>query len=473
MREQVVGYQRKRLSDHTADRPDRAGAARAAVRHRGDLVRALRDARADDLLGSLHAAEHAHDLTAAAAGDVRPRRHRRALHRPPLPDRRADGLRLRRPPRRRRHQPSAASTCSRPGWRAPQPCWPSALRARLPLVRAVAEVRQPQRAARQGGRAGSLLERLARASGQPLWYSCRPAGGKGKPVRVRRGPAAVRVFVRRAERQPLAPRAGKASRATRELPGSASEPEDLPPAKRIREPLEEGGPRWRLNRLRLVIRHRGCTVALASRRLPPPPHRVHVRVEDRTSTVFQGDRHPVHRHRQGHMGATHTTTTTALGALIAASPATPRSPSPGLSAGSTALERVLPQLRSTGTRRRRRRRAGRSRSARRWRRSGSARRRQRAHAGALLLHELRPGDVRHPADAGHLGAQRVARSSTVHASRSRCAYDDAGNGTPASGARRCVNGVAVACGSHDVRPRRRCTLTATGHGPGAGHDARA
>ena len=88
----------------------------------------------------------------SAVGDVRPLGHRRALDEPPLPDRPTDDLRLRRPLRRRRDHRARL----RPlrglgrGHGTHAPALP--VRGGLPFVRAEPEVREPQRAARQGGR---------------------------------------------------------------------------------------------------------------------------------------------------------------------------------------------------------------------------------------------------------------------------------------------------------------------------------
>ena len=154
--EQVVGYQRKRLSDHTADRPGRAGPARAAAsppRRSGSSPESTRPTGACWAPARRRAR---HDRPAAAAGDVRPRATS-AGSRPTCTRRPArptvfvyDG------------HPGGAGIAER-GFELFE-TWVRAhrraagrvpVRARLPLVRAVAQVRQPQRAARQGGRRGA------------------------------------------------------------------------------------------------------------------------------------------------------------------------------------------------------------------------------------------------------------------------------------------------------------------------------
>ena len=60
-------------------------------------------------------------------------------------------------------------------------------------------------------------------------------------MRIRCGPAAVRAFVVRAARQPLAEVGREGQHVDPGDPGSAPEPEDLPPAQTLIEPLEEGG----------------------------------------------------------------------------------------------------------------------------------------------------------------------------------------------------------------------------------------
>ena len=95
------------------------------------------------------------DRGAAADRDVRPLGHRRALDQRPLPDRPGDDLHLRRPPRRRRDHPARLRGVRAPARRRRAPDRRVPLRVRLPLLRAEPEVRQPQRAAAQGGGAGA------------------------------------------------------------------------------------------------------------------------------------------------------------------------------------------------------------------------------------------------------------------------------------------------------------------------------
>ena len=105
------------------------------------------------LLGSLHAAEHSLIALAAALGDVRPLGHRRALDEPALPDRAADDLRLRRPLRRRRDRRARLRRLRGLGRGHRETAARLPVRAWVPVVRAEPEVRQPERAARQGRRA--------------------------------------------------------------------------------------------------------------------------------------------------------------------------------------------------------------------------------------------------------------------------------------------------------------------------------
>ncbi len=84
-------------------RRDRARPAGPGVSDRGGVVPA---ARGCERRSARHAARRRarDDLAAAAAGAVRPRRHRRALHRSAFSDGRAHGVCLRRPSRWRRHR---------------------------------------------------------------------------------------------------------------------------------------------------------------------------------------------------------------------------------------------------------------------------------------------------------------------------------------------------------------------------------
>ena len=106
--EQVIAYQRKAIRDGSTLAviplilPEVTFQTEAVwFSPEGDLLDGLEEM--PRLLGALHAAEHAHDLPAAALGDVRPMGHRRALDERPLPDGCADRLRLRRPRGRGRH----------------------------------------------------------------------------------------------------------------------------------------------------------------------------------------------------------------------------------------------------------------------------------------------------------------------------------------------------------------------------------
>ena len=158
--EQVLAYQRKKISDHSVidlqglDLPETTFATQALWFELHD------DLLADDfplevLLGSLHAAEHAQiavlPLLAMCdrwdIGGLSTNYHPQTG--------RADDLHLRRPPRRRRDHAAGVSALRDAGRRCPPAHLRMRLRARLPVVRAVAEVRQPQRAAGEGGSAGA------------------------------------------------------------------------------------------------------------------------------------------------------------------------------------------------------------------------------------------------------------------------------------------------------------------------------
>ena len=147
--EQVLAYQRRGLprheviDTHDLDLPPSAfhtqalwftRAGRAAARHRRRArVAARRRARAH--------------LGAAAARHVRPLGHRRPLDEPPPGHRPADDLRLRRPPRRHRDHAARLRRLRGAGARRTRRDPGLPVHRRLPELRAVAEVRQPQRAA--------------------------------------------------------------------------------------------------------------------------------------------------------------------------------------------------------------------------------------------------------------------------------------------------------------------------------------
>ena len=106
--EQVLAYQRRRLSDHEAvdlialDLPQTSFATQALWYELGDDV-AGPAARAAARLAARRRALA--DRGAAAAGDVRPLGHRRPVDQPAPADRAADDLHLRRPPGRDRDRP--------------------------------------------------------------------------------------------------------------------------------------------------------------------------------------------------------------------------------------------------------------------------------------------------------------------------------------------------------------------------------
>ncbi len=157
--EQVVAFQRKSISGGETLETVPLDLPADDVRDRGGLVpaRARATRRADrDAEAARHPARGRalDDRAAAALGDVRPLGHRRPLDERPLPDRAADRVRLRRARRRGRDRRARLRGVRGLGRGHGAPSRGLPVPRRLPLVRPVAEVREPQRDARQGGRAG-------------------------------------------------------------------------------------------------------------------------------------------------------------------------------------------------------------------------------------------------------------------------------------------------------------------------------
>ena len=143
------------------DRPHAVGSAAHVLCHPGTVVRtgSRNVARSEELAttgGRNRSPRHAArrralpDRRPPAARDVRPLGHRRPLDQLASPDRHADDLHLRRPPRRHRHRSPRLRGLRAPRRRRPPPGQRVPVRVRLSLLRAVTEVRQPQRAALQG-----------------------------------------------------------------------------------------------------------------------------------------------------------------------------------------------------------------------------------------------------------------------------------------------------------------------------------
>ena len=170
MTEQVLAYQRRRLSDHEAI--DLIGARPAAdvVRHPGALVRAA-TSDADRLLGTLHAAEHSQiavlPLLAMCdrwdIGGLSTNYH--AQTGGPtifIYDGHPGGIGIAR---------RGFEAFERAGRRRLPARQRVPVRVGLPVLRAVAEVRQPQRAAGQG--------RLRRADGARCYDAAAQACSSG------------------------------------------------------------------------------------------------------------------------------------------------------------------------------------------------------------------------------------------------------------------------------------------------------
>src|SRR5207244_1265280 len=139
-------------------RPRPARPAAVDVRDGGDLVpaRALpaRRPRPEAQAARQPACRRARvDRAAAALGDVRPLGHRRPVHERAPADAASDRLRLRRPPGRRRHHRARLRGVRRLGRGHGADDRGLSLRAGLSLLRPVAEVREPERDARQDRRA--------------------------------------------------------------------------------------------------------------------------------------------------------------------------------------------------------------------------------------------------------------------------------------------------------------------------------
>ena len=187
--EQVLAYQRRALprheviDTHELDLPPGTFATQA-------LWFCVPDAMLDDLddpLGSLHAAEHALISVLPLHRDVRPLGHRRAVDEPAPGHRPADDLHLRRPPGRDRHHPARLRRLRRPRARRARRDPRLPVQRRLPELRPVAEVRQPQRApleARRAGGDGADARRLLASRSE---VAMREQGKSGAmPARSRR-----------------------------------------------------------------------------------------------------------------------------------------------------------------------------------------------------------------------------------------------------------------------------------------------
>ena len=155
--EQVVAYQTRRLADHEVldlvplDLPQTSFSTQALWY---ELPEAIVSAELplDELLGALHAAEHAQIavlplLAMCDRWDIGG-----LSTNLPSADRRADDLHLRRPPGRDRDHPPRLPRLRRARRRRAPADRRVPVREGLPVVRAVAEVREPQRAAVEGGR---------------------------------------------------------------------------------------------------------------------------------------------------------------------------------------------------------------------------------------------------------------------------------------------------------------------------------
>ena len=155
--EQVVAYQRKNVTDHRVmdllalDLPEQDFVTQALWYELPDsLLKRGVSARRPPGLAPRRGARA--DRGAPPPGHVRPLGHRRTLHGVPPPDGPGHNLHLRRPSRRRGHHPRGLRAVREPGGRRPPPDLRVPVPIRLPLLRAVTEVRQPERAAEQARR---------------------------------------------------------------------------------------------------------------------------------------------------------------------------------------------------------------------------------------------------------------------------------------------------------------------------------
>ena len=155
--ETVLAYQRKRLPDHEVIDLQGLELPQTTFSDASALVRA-RQGRPPGRVPPREAARLAARRRARADRGppppchVRPLGHRRPLHERAQPDRRADDLHLRRPPGRRRHHQAGVPGVRDARGRRVQADRRVPVHGGLPVLRAIPEVRQPQRAARQGGR---------------------------------------------------------------------------------------------------------------------------------------------------------------------------------------------------------------------------------------------------------------------------------------------------------------------------------